>query len=74
MLLNCTHKGRAGGSSSSQDPGKRINIHQVSVFMNKRMTADRRQEGAAATSGYISACIRSFIIRTSFDIEIIAFI
>ena len=45
MLLNCTHKGRAGGSSSSQDPGKRINIHQVSVFMNKRMTADRRQEG-----------------------------
>ena len=53
MLLNCTHKGRAGGSSSSQDPGKRINIHQVSVFMNKRMTADRRQEGAAATSGYL---------------------
>ena len=47
MLLNCTHKGRAGGStsSSSQDPGKRINIDQVSVFMNKRMTADRRQEG-----------------------------
>ena len=48
MLLNCTHKGRAGGSSSSQDPGKRINIHQVSVFMNKRMTADSRQEGAAS--------------------------
>ena len=44
MLLNCTHKGRARGSSS-QDPGKRINIDQVSVFMNKRMTADRRQEG-----------------------------
>ena len=45
MLLNCTHKGRAGGSSSSQDSAKRINIDQVSVFMNKRMTADRRQEG-----------------------------
>ena len=45
MLLNCTHKGRAGGSSSTQDPAKRINIDQVSVFMNKRMTADRRQEG-----------------------------
>ena len=48
MLLNCTHTGR--GSSSSQDPAQRINIDQVSVFMNKRMTADRRQEGAAATS------------------------
>ena len=45
MLLNCTHKGRAGGSSSSQDPGKRINIHQVSVFMNKRMTADGGRRG-----------------------------
>ena len=74
MLLNCTHKGRAGGSSSSQDPGKRINIDQVSVFMNKRMTADGGRRGAATTSGYIPACIRSFIIRTSFDIEIIAFI
>ena len=73
MLLNCTHKGRAGGSSS-QDSAKRINIDQVSVFMNKRMTADRRQEGAPATSGNNSACIRGFIIRTSFDIEIIAFI
>ena len=57
MLLNCTHKGRAGGSSSSQDSAKRINIHQVSVFMNKRMTADRRQEGAAATSGYLDTSL-----------------
>ena len=45
MLLNCTHTGRGRGSSSSQDPAQRINIDQVSVFMNKRLTADRRQEG-----------------------------
>ena len=46
MLLNCTHTGR--GSSSSQDPAQRINIDQVSVFLSKRLTADRRQEGGCS--------------------------
>ena len=65
-----------GEGGEQQQPGLGQEDQHPSGFSFHEQEDDSRwrQEGAAATSGYISACITSFIIRTSFDIEIIAFI
>ena len=65
-----------GEGGVQQQPGLGQEDQHPSGFSFHEQEDDSRQEagGAAATSGYILACIRSFIIRTSFDIEIIAFI